>query len=98
MIVAHRLLKSDVDFERHVLVHRRGKPVCGTLPFRTDARSHLESYQGVGDVKSTVHGFTEASLLEESVQPGDGAPSKAGDTARKLIEGLRALRGPAGSS
>ena len=96
VIVAHRLLKSNVGLERYVLVSDEASQSV-TLPFPTDPKEHLETYQGVGNVKSTVHAFTEASLLEVSEQAGGGAPAIAGDTARKLIEGLRALRGPAGT-
>ena len=95
VIVAHRLLKSDVGLERYVLVTAEASRDV-TLPFETTLRRHAETYDGVGLVESTVHDFTVASLLREDMGEEAGVPSKAMDVARKMVEGLRALPGSAG--
>lgn len=95
VIVAHRLLKSDVGLHRYVLVTDAARQHV-VLPFEAEPRRHVQSYEGVGQVESMVYGFTEDSFLEDENATEAGATSKAADAARKLAEGLRALRGTAG--
>lgn len=92
VIVAHRLLKSDVGLDRYVLVtDAAGQDI--TLPLETESKRHAQTYDGVGQVESTVYAFTVDSLLTEEIPATLGTPAKVADAARKLVEGLRALRG-----
>ena len=92
VIVAHRLLKSAVDQERYVLVTDAAEHAV-TLPLEATRTRHREHYEGVGDVGGTVHVFDLAQLHTEVEPPAAGVSKKAIDAARKLTEGMRALRG-----
>ncbi len=91
VIVAHRLLKSAVGHERYVLVTDAAEQAV-TLPFEATRTRHSQHYEGVGEVGGTVHAFEPAQLLAGEEPPVAGASTKAIDAARKLAEGLRALR------
>lgn len=93
-IVAHRLLKSDVGLDRYVLITDAATQQV-TLPLEAESRRHAQTYDGIGLVESTVYDFTVDALLEDEILARPGAPAKATDAARKLVEGLRGLRGPA---
>jgi hypothetical protein len=92
VIVAHRLLKSAVGHERYVLVTDAAEQAV-TLPLEATRRRHSQHYEGVGEVGGTVHVFEPAQLLAGEELPAASASTKAMDAARKLTEGLRALRG-----
>jgi hypothetical protein len=91
VIVAHRLLKSAVGRERYVLVTDAAEQAV-TLPLEATRMRHSQHYEGVGEVGGTVHVFDPAQFLAGEKLPAAGASAKAIDAARKLGEGLRALR------
>jgi hypothetical protein len=91
VIVAHRLLKSAVGHERYVLVTDAAEQAVALSIEATRAR-HTQHYEGVGEVGGTVYAFNPALLLASEEQPVAGVSAKAADAARKLAEGLRALR------
>lgn len=97
VIVAHRLLKSDIGLARYVLVSDAANERLA-LPLEAAARRHAQSYDGIGVVESTIYEFTVDSLLKHEPPAAAGVPAKATDAARKLVEGLRGLRGTAGSA
>lgn len=92
VIVAHRLLKSTIGQDRYVLVTDAAEPAV-TLPLEAKRRRHSEHYEGIGEVGGTVHVFDPEQLLAGEEPPTAGVSTKAADAARKLAEGLRALRG-----
>ena len=92
VIVAHRLLKSDVGLNRYVLVtDTAGADI--TLSLEAERQRHAQTYEGVGPVDSTIYNFTVEALLADEAPARPGAPAKAADAARKLVEGLRGLGG-----
>lgn len=91
VIAAHRLLKSNVGLKRYVLVtDTAGAEV--TLSLEAESKRHVQTYEGVGPLDSTVYSFTVDALLADEAPATSGAPAKAADVARKLVEGLRGLR------
>ena len=91
VIVAHRLLKSDVGHERYVLITDAAEPLV-TLQLEATRARHIQNYEGVGEVGSTVYAFDPDQLPTSDERFASGVSAKAADAARKLAEGLRALR------
>lgn len=92
-IVAHRLLKSDVGLDRYVLITDAANGQI-TLSLDAKPRRHAQTYDDIGTVESTVYDFVVDSLLKDEIPARPGAPARASDAARKLVEGLRGLRPP----
>jgi len=92
VIVAHRLLKSDVRLDRYVLI-TDAAGIDVVLPVEAERKRHIETYEGIGQVESIAYAFKVESVLVDEIQATPSAAAKAADAARKLVEGLRAVRG-----
>jgi len=91
VIVAHRLLKSDVRLDRYVLI-TDAAGIDVVLPVEAERKRHIETYEGIGQVESIAYAFKVESVLVDEIQATPSAAAKAADAARKLVEGLRAVR------
>lgn len=92
-IVAHRLLKNDLDLDRYVLITDAAIEQV-TLPLKAETNRYAQSYDEIGLVESTVYHFPVDALLEVDALARPSASARASDVARKLLEGLRGLRPP----
>ena len=73
IIVAHRLLKNRVEDSRYELVTDSAAPLI-RMPATWPARPHVECFEGVGEVRASVHTVDLDSLVldtptEEAVSP-----------------------------
>lgn len=92
VIAVHRLLKSKLALDRYLMVTDRAGGHC-KLPGGFTPRSHIESYDGIGEVASQVYAFDPADL-PQATPAAVAAPlaSRSRDLARKLSANLRTLR------
>lgn len=85
IIVAHRLLKNRVGMTRYVLVTESAAPLV-RMPAAAPARPHVESFEGVGEVRAGVHAIDLDELgLEVDAEKPVSSVRRLRDLGRKLL-------------
>ena len=85
IIVAHRLLKNRIEDPRYILVTESAAPLV-RMPETAPARIHVESFEGVGEVRANVHAF------DLSVLAVDARAEEAASPVRRLHDLVTKLK------
>ena len=91
VIAVHRLLKNRLSLHRYIMVTEPAFPKC-KLPLQIAAASHVEDFEGVGEIASYVYPFETVDLLPTDRSSGAALrTARTKDLAQKLSENARAL-------
>jgi Protein of unknown function (DUF2652) len=91
VIAVHRLLKSSLALTRYLMVSDIAVQHC-RLPENFAAQSHIESYEGIGEVASRVYAFDPADLPKiVSAGPVVSRKARGRDMLRKLLVNAQTL-------